>query len=42
MGQHIKTNSQIIARCTYNDGTAEYENFLSYYKDGKILNYEER
>lgn len=31
--QHIKTNAQIIARCTFNKATGkvEYESFAEYY-----------
>lgn len=33
MQQHIKTNAQLMARCTYNSNTgkARYEDFSKYY-----------
>lgn len=38
MEQYIKTACQLMARCTYNEGTTEYENFSDYYpKEKKSL-----
>lgn len=35
MEQHIKTACQLMARCTYDDGTIEYDNFSNYYQGEK-------